>query len=53
MIVERRTILAGENDYTTGTFRQITGPHAQSPVFVANGDSDPVILPHYYYLLAA
>jgi hypothetical protein len=23
------------------------------PVFVANGDSDPMILPHYSYLLAA
>jgi pimeloyl-ACP methyl ester carboxylesterase len=22
------------------------------PVFVANGDSDPMILPHYSYLLA-
>ena len=25
----------------------------QMPVFVANGDSDPMILPHYSYLLAA
>ena len=24
----------------------------QMPVFVANGDSDPMILPHYSYLLA-
>ena len=24
----------------------------QMPVFVANGDSDPMILPHYTYLLA-
>jgi hypothetical protein len=23
-----------------------------TPVFVANGDSDPMILPHYSYLLA-
>jgi len=23
-----------------------------SPVFIANGDSDPMILPHYSYLLA-
>jgi hypothetical protein len=23
------------------------------PVFIANGDSDPMILPHYSYLLAA
>jgi hypothetical protein len=22
------------------------------PVFIANGDSDPMILPHYSYLLA-
>jgi pimeloyl-ACP methyl ester carboxylesterase len=24
----------------------------EAPVFVANGDSDPMILPHYSYLLA-
>jgi pimeloyl-ACP methyl ester carboxylesterase len=24
----------------------------EMPVFVANGDSDPMILPHYSYLLA-
>jgi len=24
----------------------------EMPVFVANGDSDPIILPHYSYLLA-
>jgi pimeloyl-ACP methyl ester carboxylesterase len=24
----------------------------EHPVFVANGDSDPMILPHYSYLLA-
>ena len=26
--------------------------YLQMPVFVANGDSDPMILPHYSYLLA-
>jgi hypothetical protein len=33
LITREWAILAGENDYTTGTFQQITGrpPHAQSP----------------------
>jgi hypothetical protein len=31
-------------------FRVIDG--LSIPVFVANGDSDPMILPHYSYLLA-
>jgi len=31
LITREWAILAGENDYTTGTFQQITGPRPQLP----------------------
>ena len=39
--------------YTGVPTRRVTADNAiECPVFVANGDSDPMILPHYSYLLA-
>ena len=51
-------LLAAEGDRVIGLIRNPDHALLQRlsglrlPVFVANGDSDPMILPHYSYLLA-
>ncbi len=45
--------VGGSTGTTPDTIEQMARDAClQMPVFVANGDSDPMILPHYSYLLA-
>jgi pimeloyl-ACP methyl ester carboxylesterase len=47
-----RPLVVGIAEMTLRETRWSLFPPCEVPVLVANGDSDPMILPHYSYLIA-